>query len=259
MKKDVRMKRRLQVVAVVMAMMLTTATAQTTEVRFSEANDLYTSGDYSGAAAQYMKLYEEGLRSESLLYNAGNAYFKSGDIASAILFFERARLISPADEDISYNLQIARSRISDKFDEIPPLFFVRWFDFVSLLTTTNRWAVIAITLFILCLAAGIIFMTKARAGGRLLTFWLSVAALILTLIAVTLALRNNSLVNHDDRAVVMCSILTGKSAPGEGGSELFVIHSGTTVFVEESIGEYSEIRLPDGNKGWVKGDCIEKI
>lgn len=259
MNKYVMIKIRLPLIAVLITLMMSAVSAQTPEARFGEANDLYTSGDFSGAAALYRKLYEEGLRSDNLLYNAGNAYFKSGDIASAVLFFERARLISPADEDINYNLQLARSRVSDKFDEVPPLFFVRWFDFVSLLTTTNRWAIIAITLFILSLTAAILFLTWARARGRLMTFWLSVAALILTLITVSLALRGNSLVNHDDRAVVMCSILTGKSAPGEGGSELFVIHSGTTVVVEESLGEYSEIRLPDGNKGWVKGDCIEKI
>lgn len=251
--------KRISIIALIIIVMLPAASAQTPEVRFSEANDLYTSGDFSGAAAMYRKLYEEGLRSDNLLYNAGNAYFKSGDVASAILFFERAKLISPADEDIDYNLQIARSRVSDRFEEIPPLFFVRWFDFLSLLTTTNRWAIIALTLFILSLTAGIIFLTKSRALGRLMTFWLSVAALILTLISVSLALRNNSLVNLNSKAVVMCSILTGKSAPGEGGSELFVIHSGTTVTVEESLGEYSEIRLPDGTKGWIKADCIEKI
>ncbi len=251
--------KRIPVLALMILLMLPVASAQTPEVRFSEANDLYTTGDFSGAAALYRKLYEEGLRSDNLFYNTGNAYFKSGDVASAILFFERARLISPADEDINYNLQIARSRVSDMFEEIPPLFFVRWFDFVSLLTTTNRLAIIAITLFILSLATGIIFLTKSRARGRLMTFWLSVAALILTLISLSLALRNNSLVNRNSIAVVMCSILTGKSAPGEGGSELFVIHSGTTVTVEESLGEYSEIRLPDGTKGWVKDDCIEKI
>ncbi len=251
--------KRISIIALIMLLMLPVASAQTPEVRFSEANDLYTSGDFSGAAALYRKLYEEGLRSDYLFYNAGNAYFKSGDVASAILFFERARLISPADEDINYNLQIARSRVSDRFEEIPPLFFVRWFDFVSLLTTTNRWAIIAITLFILSLTTGIFFLTKSRANGRILTFWLSVAALILTLISLSLAMRNNSLVNRNSKAVVMCSILTGKSAPGEGGSELFVIHSGTTVTVEESLGEYSEIRLPDGTKGWIKADCIEKI
>jgi len=251
--------KRTPVIALFIFLMLPAASAQTPEVRFSEANDLYTSGDFSGAAALYRKLYEEGLRSDNLFYNAGNAYFKSGDVASAILFFERARLISPADEDINYNLQIARSRVSDRFEEIPPLFFVRWFDFLSLLTTTNRWAIIAIALFIVSLAAGILFLTKSRARGRVMTFWLSVAALILTLISVSLALRNNSLVNRNSKAVVMCSILTGKSAPGEGGSELFVIHSGTTVTVEELLGDYSEIRLPDGTKGWVKADCIEKI
>lgn len=259
MKINLFLKRSTVAGLMLVALLCAPAAAQTPDNRFSEANDLYISGDYSGAAALFQKLYEEGFRSENLLYNAGNAYFKTGDIASAILFFERARLLSPADEDINYNLQIAQSRVSDKFDEIPPLFFVRWFDFVSLLATTNIWSIISIFLFVLSLSAGIFFLTRARARGRLLTFWLFVAGMILTLLAVSLAMRNNSLVNNDNRAVVTCSILTGKSAPGEGGSELFVIHSGTTVTVEETIGKYSEIRLPDGNKGWVNGDCIEKI
>jgi len=92
---------------------LLTAAAQTTEENYSQAGELYSSGDFSGAAAIYRQLYEEGFRSEDLLYNAGNAFFKAGDNASAILFYERAKLIAPADEDTDYNLQIARSRITD--------------------------------------------------------------------------------------------------------------------------------------------------
>src|SRR5512133_1805094 len=102
MKKYIGIRRRIYAFAFLLVLMVSAASAQTPELSYKEANDLYTSGDFSGAAAIYGKLYEEGLRSEDLLYNAGNAYFKSGDIASGILFFERARLISPADEDIDY-------------------------------------------------------------------------------------------------------------------------------------------------------------
>ena len=122
--------------------------AQTPEERYAQAGQLYSSGDYSGAAAVYRKLFDDGYKSEDMLYNAGNAFFKSGDNASAILFYERARLIAPADEDINYNLQIARSRVTDKFEPVPELFFVRWFNFLSLLALTNTWAVAALLLFI---------------------------------------------------------------------------------------------------------------
>ena len=233
--------------------------AQTPEESYRHAGELYSSSDFSGAAAIYRRIYDEGYRSEDLLYNAGNAFFKSGDISSAILFYERARLISPADEDINYNLQVARSRVTDRFETLPEIFFVRWFDFFSLLASTNTWAVLSLALFVASLFFVLIFLTKSAAGGRLLLFWLALSSLILSLLMLSLAVRNNSLVSHNRKAVVTCSIVTGKSAPGDGGNELFVIHAGTTVTVEEELGAFTEVRLPDGNKGWVKEECIEKI
>jgi tetratricopeptide (TPR) repeat protein len=251
--------RIVSVICTLLFVCLLQVAAQTPEERYAQAGETYSSGDYSGAAAIYRKLYEDGYRSEDLLYNAGNAFFKAGDNASAILFYERARLIAPADEDISYNLQIARSRVSDKFETVPQLFFVRWFDFLSLLAPTNAWAVAALLLFIASLVFAVIFLTKARASGRLLSFWLSVISIVFSALLIALALRNNSLVNNNGKAVVTCSIVTGRSEPGESSSELFVIHSGTTVKIEEELGDFINVQLPDGNKGWIRGDCLEKI
>jgi len=252
------MQRIIAVYILLLAGMLS-MTGQTPEEKYTRAGELYGSGDYSGAAAIYRQLYDEGYRSEDLLFNAGNAFFKSGDNASAILFYERAKLFAPADEDVDYNLQIARSRITDRFETVPQLFFVKWFDFLSLLTSTNVWAVAALVIFIAALILGLIFLTKSRARGRLLSFWLFLASLILSLFMILLAMRNNSLVNNSNRAVITCSIVTGRSAPGETGNELFVLHSGTTVTIEQELGSFREVRLPDGNKGWIRSDCMEKI
>ncbi len=238
---------------------LNSLAGQTPQERYVRAGELYDSADFAGAAAIYKQLWNEGLRSRDLLYNAGNAFFKQGDNAYAILFYERAALLAPADEDIDYNLQIARSRITDRFQEVPELFFVRWFDFMALLAPTNIWAGAALTLFITALVLIVIFLTKSRARGRLFSFWLALTALALSLIMISLSYRNNSLINHNRRAVITCSIVTGHSAPGDTGSELFVLHSGTLVTLEQELGLFGEVRLPDGNKGWVRTDCLEKI
>lgn len=251
--------KRIIISSIFLAALAFSLAAQTPGERYAEAGRLYTSGDFSGAAAVYGKLYDDGYRSRDLLYNTGNAFFKAGDNARAILFYERARLAAPADEDINYNLQIARSHVTDKFETVPQIFLVRWFDFVALLAPTNTWAVISLTLFIMALTAALLFLTRARTRGRLLSFWLAVLSLVFSVIILLLSVRNNSLVNHNRNAVITCGIVTGKSAPGDTGSELFVIHSGTTVTVEEVLGEYSDVLLPDGNKGWVRSDCMEKI
>ncbi len=254
-----KLMRRAIVINIILIFCLASSAGQTPEERYAQAGELYSSGDYPGAAAIYRQLYDAGYRSEDLLYNTGNAFFKTGDFASAILFYERAKLIAPADEDIDYNLQIARSKVPDRFETVPQLFFVRWFDFLALLESTNVWAVTALTLFVVALFCAVIFLTIARARGRLLSFWLALVALIFSLLTVSLAIRNNTLVNHNRGAVVKCSIVTGRSAPGDTGNELFVIHSGTTLTVEQELGEFAEVRLPDGNKGWIRGDCMEKI
>lgn len=251
--------KRITITGIMLAVLVLNLAAQTPEEMYAEAGKLYTSGDFSGAAALYRKLYDDGYRSSDLLYNTGNAFFKAGDNARAILFYERARLAAPADEDINYNLQIARSRITDRFETVPQIFLVRWFDFVALLVPTNTWAIISLALFILALVSALLFFTRARARGRMLSFWLAIIALVFSVLILVLSVRNNSLVNHNRNAVITCSIVTGKSAPGDTGNELFVIHSGTKVTVEEELGDYCNVLLPDGNKGWIRSDCMEKI
>ncbi len=128
-----KLMRRAIVINIILIFCLASSAGQTPEERYAQAGELYSSGDYPGAAAIYRQLYDAGYRSEDLLYNTGNAFFKTGDFASAILFYERAKLIAPADEDIDYNLQIARSKVPDRFETVPQLFFVRWFDFLRCL------------------------------------------------------------------------------------------------------------------------------
>ena len=61
-------------------------------------------------------------------------------------------------------------------------------------------------------------------------------------------------------AIVMSPSLTVKSTPNESGTDLFVLHEGTKVYVEDdSMREWKEIRLEDGKKGWVQTSTIEII
>ena len=227
--------------------------------RMKEAEELYQKGDFFNAAELYKSLYKEGYRSDNLLFNTGNACFKAADYGNAILFYERATLLDPASEDINYNLQIARTKITDRFDEIPELFFIRWFDFLSLLKNTNQWAMIAIVLFVLSMVLFVVFLFVPAGRYKYPSFWSGVAAIILSGITLTFAIRNNNLVNHNKEAIVICTEVVGKSSPGDTGKDLFVIHTGAKVTVLQRLGDYWEIVLPDGNKGWASAKCLEKI
>ena len=196
-------------------------------------------------------IYNTGYRSANLDYNIGNAYFKLNNIPSAILFYERAYLLKPADEDINYNLQIARTLTVDRFQEIPELFFVRWYNFVSLFLSTNSWAKISITSFILFLLLLSLYIYSPRHRYKIIGFWLAIFFIILSLTSLAFTARNKSLVYDSHKAIISSPVVSGKSSPDKSGNDLFVLHEGTKVTVEDEVGEWFEIRLSDGNKGWV--------
>ena len=56
----------------------------------------------------------------------GNTYYKLDDIPSALLYFEKAHKLNPADEDINFNIRLARSKTTDKLDEVPEFFATAW-------------------------------------------------------------------------------------------------------------------------------------
>jgi tetratricopeptide (TPR) repeat protein len=227
--------------------------------KFTQGVTYFTSGSYQEALKIWTDIYNTGYRSSNLDYNIGNAYFKLNNIPSAILFYERAYLLNPADENINYNLQISRTLIVDRFQEIPELFFVRWYNFISLFLSTNSWAKISITSFILFLLLLSLYIYSTRYRHKVIGFWLAVFFFILSLASLAFTVRNKSLVYDSHKAIIMSPLVNGKSSPDNSGTDLFILHEGTKVSIEDEVGEWFEIRLSDGNKGWVPVNCLNEI
>ena len=227
--------------------------------KFNKGVAFFSAGSYKEALQVWMEVYNTGYRSSGLDYNIGNAYFKMNNIPDAILFYERAYLLKPADEDINYNLQIARSLIVDRFQEIPELFFVRWYNLISLFFSTNSWALISIISFILCLLFLSLYIYSTKYLQKVIGFWLAVFFFASALSSFSFSLRNKSLVLDSHKAIISTPVVSGKSSPDNSGTDLFVLHEGTKVSIEDEVGEWLEIRLSDGNIGWVPVNSLNKI
>lgn len=235
------------------------AQEQTREEKFKQGTEYFSSGNYDKALEMWTDIYNTGYRSAELDYNIGSAYFKKNNIPGAILFYERAHLLKPADEDINYNLQIARTLVVDRFVEIPELFFVRWYNFIALTLSANSWAKTSLIAFILCLAFLSLYFYTSRYNRKVLGFWLAVVLLVISAASFTLASRNKILVLNSHKAIIFSPVVNGKSSPDSSGNDLFVLHEGTKVTVEDEVGGWYEIRLSDGNKGWIPSNTLEII
>ena len=62
-----------------------TLPAQTPEAVFSRGNDMYRAGTYQAAEKEYESIIKQGKVSAELYFNLGNAYYRDGQLARAIL------------------------------------------------------------------------------------------------------------------------------------------------------------------------------
>ena len=131
-------------IAVVLFIALPLYGSDLNNTQFEKGVEAYSAGDYQSALELWLSIYKTGYNSFELDYNIGNAYFKLNDVPGAILFYERAALLNPTNDDVNYNLQIAQTRTVDKFEEIPQLFIKRWLDVFSLFFSSNTWAILSL-------------------------------------------------------------------------------------------------------------------
>ena len=80
-------------------------------VLYDQANAEYKAGMYDNALKHYNQA--KGVDESSRLYNVGNVYFKKGDFNSAITNY-RNSLKLKNDEDVMYNLKLAREKRKEK-------------------------------------------------------------------------------------------------------------------------------------------------
>ena len=93
---------------------------------WNSANQAYIDGDFAAAIKSYSAIENRGYYSARLYYNLGNAYFKNGELGKAILYYNRALVVSPSMDDAKYNLEIAEVQTKDNISVVPEFFLNRW-------------------------------------------------------------------------------------------------------------------------------------
>lgn len=224
-----------------------------------KANRLYTEGNYTEALQEYKILLDAGYHSASVYYNTGNAYFKLNRLPEALLYFEKAALLAPGDDEVNYNLKMVQSLTGDKTEEVPMFFLKRWVMAWVHFMSLDAWAWASVILFLLTAGFLLLFLFANTLSLKRIALYLTVVMLVFSVSAVVSAQARYRLMYLNKGVVVMSSNVTAKSSPSESGRDLFVIHEGTRADAMDQVGEWCEIRLLDGNKGWIKTDDIAWI
>ena len=222
--------------------------------------EAYSASQWRQAVSDWSDLAATGLRSKELYYNLGNAYFKAGEIAPAILNYERALRLDPSDSDVRYNLEFARAQTQDRIDEVPEFILKTWTRKLSYLLSSNAWA--GLSLFLLALTLGLIllFLLGPTVNARRTGFFTGIVTLLLTLMCWGFARSLKTAAERHDDAIVMRAVSSVTSSPSsDAAKSLFILHEGTKVKVLDEVSGYTDIELADGRRGWISSADIERI
>lgn len=229
------------------------------EKSWDEANKAYQEADYKRAETLYRAILEQGLHSAKLYYNLANTLFKQEKLGEAILYYNKALRLSPADEDVRHNLEYAENSTKDSIEQIPEFFLFAWIRAVRNLMSCDGWTIFSLVILVIGLAAALFYLLAQRISTRKAGFYVMVLAALLFLVATLFAnYERKAIVNHNE-AIVMSSAVSVKSSPDRAATELFVLHEGTKLSIGERMDGWVEVRIADGRKGWIESSRIAEI
>lgn len=224
-----------------------------------EADSAYAQERYQQAAKVYEQLLKHGV-SADLYYNLGNAYYRMDNIPQAVLNYERALLLSPGDEDIRLNLQLARSKTVDKIVPESEMFFVTWYRSLVSQQSVDAWARTGLLSLVVAIVLALAYLFANALWLRKVGFFGGTLFLLLFALSNLFAWQQKRALAERTGAVVMQSAVTVRSTPSDNGTDLFVLHEGTRVTITDgSMSGWKKIRVADGKEGWLETKQIAII
>ena len=227
---------------------------QTDQFMFEQANARYQAGMYQEAIDLYLQVIANGKVSGEVYFNLGNAYYKSGDIGRAILYYERAKPFLEGDEALDQNIRLARLRTVDEIEPLPRLFLIEWWDALLYLLSLETLAWITYGFYLLVV---ILLVLNIVWHGRWkrpvwIAIWVFVPVIVIFISRVYQFETSRFGIILETKVSVM-------NEPNISGQEIFILHEGTKVRINRSVDNWDEISIPDGKTGWIEQKNLEVI
>jgi len=216
---------------------------------FLQASQAYNHGDYTAAVRDYDALLARDGYSVPVLYNLGNAWLRLNQPGHAILNYERALWLAPANPAVTHNLHVAQQQSGHAVTQ------------TTLFERARGWLSLDELAWIATAAAvglsGVV-LTIGWRRQRPIPHLRSVAvlsALVFCMSGLTLIARWPEL----DRAVVLAAATPVRVAPADAADVSFLLPSGELVQAGKPYQAYVRVHAEDGRSGWVRTQQLARI
>jgi tetratricopeptide (TPR) repeat protein len=253
------MMKRLTYLLLLLALPFTSFGNDGVNTLFAKANDQYAKAKYADAIKTYQSILGDGYQSATVYFNMGNAYYKLGDIPSALLYFEKAHKLNPADEDINFNIQLSNLKTTDKIDAAPDFFLTKWWQAFVMCASVGTLGWLSIVFIIAASGLLIAYLYAPSVSLKRGSFFGAIAMLALGLMSILMATNQVHYFASHKQAIVFSNSTSVKSEPVVASKNLFVIHEGTKVDILESNSNWMRVKLLNGNEGWILAGDVKTI
>jgi len=221
---------------------------------FVEAITAYDSGDFIAASKFFRSRIIKDSPDPALLYNLGTCLCNEGDLAGALVCFERAHLLAPYDTAITENLNFVRRRLflpeANKIDGPTEMLLA-----ASYSLRPDEWLLVALFAWT---AAGIFLAFRRKLSLNKRIVFVGCCIIIFTLSLGAMIFENLNAYS-DAGAVVTSKNAELRSLPSlNSGSKLVRLRMGTVIRVIESRFDWVRIKS-DNTKGWIQKSKITRI
>ncbi len=246
--------------------MIAAVTSQASGIDYiAQGNKAFEQKQFKKATQMYERALRDG-ESSLLRYNLGNAYYRLGDRAHAVLNYERALKLDPGNDDARFNLKFVNEK--SKINETSGTNY-----FTTLISgwvghlSSNTWAMISLAMFVLMLAAIACYRIATGVALQKTGFFGAIVLGIIALLAMASAIYMYRHTTKAHYAIVMTDKAPANKSPRDGEKEEFKLPSGTKVEIIDSISNdksanaamWYMIETTSNKTGWMKKADLEKI
>lgn len=227
---------------------------------FERANAAYYKNQLNVAQQLYKKLIGEGVSSGHLFYNLGNIYYRQAEFGEAIQYYEKALRFLPRNADVRANLKFIEKK---RVDQLPQSFwmsflkiFFFWYTYFTLKELVVAFTVIAGVFWFLAW----LYLLMRRNSFR----WGALVFCVISVIMGSSMIFKYDMEKIKSWGIVLKLEVDVRPTYLEQGKSLFKLHEGTRVEIigHQEFGDadsWAQIRLPEGQKGWVKREDLGLI
>ena len=220
---------------------------------FEQGNKQYAIENYSTAISLYDSILTLGTESSELYYNLGNCYYKTNDWANAIWHYEKSLQLNK-NEKTKHNLKLAKLKIIDRIEPLPKLFYKEWGFNLTQKLNTEVWQILALLGISLIFIIQLICQFTSLKSKRITKIFSTLTLIIL--IATQSSYYNNF---TKKEAIIFSETITVNSAPTINSTNLFTLHEGSKIEILDNIGNWINIKIANGNRGWITRNSIKEL